>query len=241
MDDETYEQRLARRAGGGKAEEGPVAAATVILLRDGTDGLETLMLRRSTQVSFVAGMWVFPGGRVDDADRTGLAPDDELEAARRAAVREAREEAGLVICPQALIPFSHWTPPAITPKRYLTWFFIGTAPGGTVAVDRSEIHDHAWMRPADALRQRNAGQLQLAPPTWVTLHELAGWPHVTAALAAAAERTPEHFETRVAVTSDGPVALWHGDAGHADGDAMKPGPRHRLWLHETGWRYERTV
>jgi 8-oxo-dGTP pyrophosphatase MutT (NUDIX family) len=45
------------------------AAATVLLLRE-TEGtsLEVLMLRRAAQLSFMGGMWVFPGGRVDDAD-----------------------------------------------------------------------------------------------------------------------------------------------------------------------------
>ena len=79
------------------------------------------MLRRSSRLAFAGGMWVFPGGRVDDADRAGLADDDELGAARRAATREAQEESGLVVASQVLIPYSHWMPPAITPKRFSTW------------------------------------------------------------------------------------------------------------------------
>ena len=39
-------------------------AATVVLLRDGAGGLETLLLRRNSRIAF-GGMWVFPGGRVD--------------------------------------------------------------------------------------------------------------------------------------------------------------------------------
>ncbi len=218
-----------------------VAAATVILLRDGAEGAETLMLRRSARLAFAGGMWVFPGGRVDDGDRDALADDDELGAARRAATREAQEEAGLVVAPHTLIPFSHWMPPAITPKRFSTWFFIGEAPAGEVAVDRGEIRDHVWLRPAEALRRRDAGELQLTPPTWVTLHEITRWSRVADALAAAAARRPEHFVTRAALTPEGPVALWHGDTGYADGDATRPGPRHRLWMLETGWRYERSA
>ncbi|MDH3682944.1 MAG: NUDIX domain-containing protein, partial [Acidimicrobiia bacterium] len=41
-------------------------AATVIPLRDGTAGLEVLVLRRDTNLAFHGGSWVFPGGRVDD-------------------------------------------------------------------------------------------------------------------------------------------------------------------------------
>ena len=60
------------RAAAQPPQEG-VAAATVILLRDAAGGLETLMLRRDSKLDFVGGMWVFPGGRVDAADRAGLA------------------------------------------------------------------------------------------------------------------------------------------------------------------------
>jgi 8-oxo-dGTP pyrophosphatase MutT (NUDIX family) len=228
---------------GGQGERGraqPVAAATVILLRATASGIETLMLRRDARLEFAAGMWVFPGGRVDHADRTGLAPDDELGAARRAAVREAREEAGLVVTPASMVPFSHWTPPAIAPKRFFTWFFVGEAPAGTVVIDRAEIQDHAWMRPADALRERDAGSIGLTPPTWVTLYELSQWADPKEALGAAGARRPERFVTRVALTDEGAVALWHGDAGYDDADAAKPGPRHRLVMGSR-WRYERTV
>jgi hypothetical protein len=33
--------------------------------------------------------------------------------------------------------------------------------------------------------------------------------------------------------------MWHGDAGYADGKPDLPGARHRLWMVEGGWRYER--
>ena len=153
-----------------------VEAATVILLRDGPDGLETLMLRRNSKLAFAGGMWVFPGGRVDPEDRTDVAPSDELGAARRAAVREAVEEAGLAIAEEALVPFSHWTPPDLAPKRFLTWFFVAGAFDGDVAIDLGEIHDQAWMRPADAMKRRNALEIELMPPTWVTLDRLAAFP-----------------------------------------------------------------
>jgi 8-oxo-dGTP pyrophosphatase MutT (NUDIX family) len=46
----------------------PRAAATTLVLRDGTAGLEVLMVRRSMQASFMPGAYVFPGGAVDAAD-----------------------------------------------------------------------------------------------------------------------------------------------------------------------------
>jgi 8-oxo-dGTP pyrophosphatase MutT (NUDIX family) len=228
------EEWLAR----GSGEKPPSPAATVILVRDAPGGLETLMLRRSSKVAF-GGMWVFPGGKVDAADRAGLAADDELEAARRAAVREAVEEAGLAIPAESLVPFSHWTPPAIAPVRFHTWFFLAPAPVGRVAVDQGEIHEHAWMRPDEALRRRDAQEIELAPPTFVTIFELSRFGAVAPALAAARGRTPERYTTRIAAVEGGMVALWHGDAGYEAADASRPGARHRLWMLGAGWRYER--
>ncbi len=211
-------------------------AATVVLLRDAVDGLETLMLRKNSRLAF-GGMWVFPGGRIDDADRA--ADGDELATAANAAVREALEEAGLLVPSSTLIPYSHWTPPSMAPKRFLTWFFLAPAPTTAVVIDRGEIHDHAWMRPAVALARRDEGEIELAPPTWVTLHWLAAHSSVAAASAAAAARAPERFATRIATSDQGPVAVWTPDAAHASGDLAAPGPRHRLWMSPTGWRYER--
>jgi len=42
-------------------DEPALPAATVIVLRDGVDGPETLMLRKNSKIAF-GGMWVFPGG-----------------------------------------------------------------------------------------------------------------------------------------------------------------------------------
>jgi len=217
-----------------------VRAATVILVRDGAAGLEALMLRRNSKLAF-GGMWVFPGGSVDEADRAGLDPDDELGAARRTAVREAAEEAGLALEPASLVAFSHWTPPPIAPRIFLTWFFVAPAPGGSVAIDQGEIHDHAWMRPADALRRRDAAEIELAPPTFVTLLDLSRSPTVERALAAARARTPERYATRIAKGDGGMVALWHGDAGYEASDAAAAGPRHRLAMLDSGWVFERTA
>lgn len=216
-------------------------AATVILVRDGPGGLETLMLRKNAAVAF-GGMWVFPGGRVDDADRDPDRPGDEEAAARRAAVREAAEEAGLVVDPAALVPFAHWTPPTMgAPRRFATWFFLAPAPGGTVAIDGGEIHDHVWARPADVLARHAAGEVELVPPTWVTLHRLAAAASVADALAEARRRPVERFVTRMVRAGDHLVAMWAGDAGYASGDPDAPGPRHRLWMTPGGWRYERTA
>jgi 8-oxo-dGTP pyrophosphatase MutT (NUDIX family) len=95
-------------------------AATVMLVRDagaGPDGsLEVLMLRRHPESVFAAGAWVFPGGRVDDADAlaTPIAAGPSHEEANQAlglpsgalaywvaAARECFEEAGILLARHA--------------------------------------------------------------------------------------------------------------------------------------------
>lgn len=80
-----------------------IEAATLVVFRcAGASGPpELLMVVRSHEMAFAGGMAVFPGGRVDPADRelaSKLAPDlDPVEAAHRvAAIRETIEETGLV-------------------------------------------------------------------------------------------------------------------------------------------------
>jgi 8-oxo-dGTP pyrophosphatase MutT (NUDIX family) len=213
----------------------PIPAATVVLIRDGDDGLETLMLRRNAKGSF-GGMWVFPGGRVDPGDGDGE------DGARRAAARETLEEASLVVDPDDLVPFAHWTPPPVAPKRFATWFFLAAAPAGKVAVDGEEIHEHVWVTPVEAMRRRDAGEIELAPPTFVTLHKLARSADVTAALLDAASGPVEYFSTRIATNERNEMfAVWHGDAAYDSEDLAADGARHRLAMLQGRWTYERTV
>jgi 8-oxo-dGTP pyrophosphatase MutT (NUDIX family) len=221
-----------------------IPAATVVPLRDGADGLETLMLRRNSKLEFAGGMWVWPGGRIDPADYPGAAPDDDPAvqetAARAAAVREAAEEAGIVVDPDQLVWFAHWTPPPIAPKRFGTYFFATPAPEGPVTIDGGEIHDHAWWAPAEAMRLRNALEIELSPPTWITLEHLAPFTSVSDAMSGLGAGPPEYFATRFAPVAGGAVALYHGDAGYEDEVPDRPGGRHRLWMLDAGWRYERS-
>ena len=95
----------------------PRDAASLVILRGRNAATEVLLGRRAAKHRFMPNVYVFPGGRVDDEDRAGLDTDDELGAARRAAVREAHEEAGLAVSAEGMVPFSHWAPPSITPRR----------------------------------------------------------------------------------------------------------------------------
>jgi 8-oxo-dGTP pyrophosphatase MutT (NUDIX family) len=70
-------------------------AATVMLLRDAEPGIEVFMLRRTRSAAFAGGMYVFPGGKVDEAD--GLGDSSYVIAA----IRECFEEAGVLLARDA--------------------------------------------------------------------------------------------------------------------------------------------
>ena len=219
-----------------------VPAATVIVLRDaesGQKGLEVLLLRRNAKTAFHGGAWVFPGGHIDPEDHNPDAPDDMLAAARQAAVREAAEEAGLSLATETLLYFSHWTTPLIRPKRFSTWFFVAQAGGDAVQVDGTEISDHAWMRPHEALEARQAGEIELPPPTFVSLTKLSAFSAAKNALAYVSGREPDTFFPKLEKVEGGYCSLYHGDAGYESSKVAAPGRRHRLWMLKSGWRYER--
>lgn len=219
----------------------PTPAATVIPLAEGPDGLEVLMLRRNSRGQF-GGMWVFPGGQVDVTDLPRHpAAGDEIAAARTAAVREAREEAGIDLDPESLVVLSFWLPPPEAPRRFATWFFLApVSEAPEVVIDDGEIRDHVWLTPDTAMARRQEGSMQLAPPTFTTLWWLSQHRDVPSAIEAAAAGSPERYETHVAVSSEGRVGatLWAGDAGYDDGDMDRPGPRRRLIMDPAGWRVE---
>lgn len=89
------------------------AAATLILVRDSTEGPQVLLQQRNPGAAFVGGAWVFPGGKVDPADCDPAwleRVDISAERANRllgldegalaywiAALRETVEEAGLLL------------------------------------------------------------------------------------------------------------------------------------------------
>jgi 8-oxo-dGTP pyrophosphatase MutT (NUDIX family) len=213
-------------------------------MRDGESGIEVLLLRRNARGQF-GGMWVFPGGQVDPADLLhgpGLSDHQaELAAARRAAVREAREEAALELDLQSLVALSFWVPPPESPRRFATWFFLASPVPDSpeVVVDRNEIRDHRWITPAEALRARDRGEIVLAPPTYMTLWWLAQRSSIHDAFSDAAGGPPARYESHVGSTTQGiVVTFWAGDAGYEDGDLERPGPRRRLLMDPTGWRVE---
>lgn len=213
-------------------------AATVVLLRDAPEGPETLLLLRSRKLGFHGGEWVFPGGRVDPDD-AGEHPLESEQAARRAAARETLEEAGVEVDPDRFVSIAHWTTPVILPKRFATYFFLAPLASGDIRVDGGEIEAFRWLRPADALRLRDAGEIGLPPPTFVTLTELSVFDRVEAMLEAFAERETPFLLPNVTMNGDVIINLLPGDAGYEERRADVPGRRHRVVLDPVRWRFER--
>jgi 8-oxo-dGTP pyrophosphatase MutT (NUDIX family) len=73
-----------------------VPAATLILVRDRPDAPELLMVERAQGMAFAAGALVFPGGRIDEADRE-LGEAQGIDPAAVAAIRETIEETAVPI------------------------------------------------------------------------------------------------------------------------------------------------
>ena len=90
----------------------PRDAATIALVRDGDAGIEAYLMRRQSTMDFAAGMYVFPGGKVQESDQlveawVGPSPQEwgtllgcDADTARGlvvAAVRETFEESGILL------------------------------------------------------------------------------------------------------------------------------------------------
>jgi len=89
-----------------KKPPAPLASATILLLRDGANGIEVFMVKRHHQIDFASGALVFPGGKTDKhdsdpalralTDGAGTLSDLQLSLAA-CAIREAFEESGILL------------------------------------------------------------------------------------------------------------------------------------------------
>ncbi len=185
----------------------PRQAATVILLRGGSERLEVLLVRRNPASRFMGGAWVFPGGAVD-AD----------EEHRVAGIRELREEAGVELPkPEALVRFSRWITPPQLRIRFDTHFFLAAAPedaeprpdgGETVALD--------WYEPRAALAAYRRDEIELVFPTIKTLEALERFESAHELLAWADGREIEPIEPFVVIEGEVARVVLPGEPGYRD-------------------------
>ncbi|MFD9211559.1 NUDIX hydrolase [Streptomyces sp. NPDC059544] len=108
-----WPDRIRALAAGEITAVAPRRAATVMLLKDASEGVHVHMLRRRASMAFAGGAYVYPGGGVDERDarpvrwaglslsewaqRLGVEDEASAQAVVCAAVRETYEEAGVLL------------------------------------------------------------------------------------------------------------------------------------------------
>lgn len=145
-------------------------AAAVIVLRDTGRGTEVLLVRRAPEMRFFGGYWVFPGGKVDTADRHDAVESDDV-VFLRCARRELQEETEL-LAPE-MRPVCRITTPAFYPVRFETQFFVTDVPDGEPRLAAAELVEYGWFAAAAAVRTWERGAMEIAPPVLFLLRELA--------------------------------------------------------------------
>jgi 8-oxo-dGTP pyrophosphatase MutT (NUDIX family) len=265
----------------------PQPASTIILV---DESCRLYLVKRHGKSGFMAGAHVFPGGRVDDADRAvaaslppalraagekllklGVPSLDEALLLLVAGVRETVEECGILLARQdgavasgreatlvhefilagghfadamkkfqlvpavdMLTPFAWWITPEAEPRRYDTRFFLAQAPSSQRAtVDSREITSGEWMRPADALARYARREITLAPPTLVTIEDLATMRSFDAMRASAVTAGRPICPKMITVES-GLVLALPGDPLHDVKEPVFPGVRTRIAMDGEG-------
>jgi 8-oxo-dGTP pyrophosphatase MutT (NUDIX family) len=187
----------------------PPEAASVILLRDSSP-FQILMVARNPAGRVMGGVWVFPGGRVEERDGGG---EGRLRAA---ALRELAEETAITgLATGDLVAFSRWIAPVGLPVRFDTHFFLARAPDGQEpVVDGVECVDAGWFTAAQMLEREQQGSFPLLFPTRAHLERLRSFASIDALLHFARATTSEPVRPRLRMPGDPGDPLLPGDAGY---------------------------
>jgi 8-oxo-dGTP pyrophosphatase MutT (NUDIX family) len=117
-----------------------------------------------------------PRGRsetVPGARLAGLAPWRERLVKREATLADLLRSEDLELATDLLHPFAHWITPKIRAKRFDTRFYVAAAPDDQAAAhDGSESVDSAWINPAKAIAEADAGARTLVFATRMNLAKL---------------------------------------------------------------------
>jgi 8-oxo-dGTP pyrophosphatase MutT (NUDIX family) len=228
----------------------PRPAATVVVARPSSrETFDILMVRRNDNAAFMGGAYVFPGGRVDATDEASAAATPSPVSARfvdltplreqvfrQAAVRELREEASVVVNPDALVPFAHWVTPEVETRRYDTRFFLVEMPVGQEARhDQDETTDLLWVSPHDAIVKCLAHEIMLPPPTWTTLKQFARFSSLTTALAWANSLRIVRVQPAFLRDEQRTMLTLPGDPSHPPLDGWEVPEDTRFLLREGRW------
>ena len=168
----------------------PQPAVTVVIVR--ADSNEVLLMKRPEHMRFAAGVWVFPGGRVDDG-----------ESHVQAAMRETLEETGLELLASSLTPLDWWVTPETETRRFDVHFYRAAAPQSqTLVPNPDEVAELRWLTPAEAL----ASELPMLRPTRSVLARLAE--HPTTQARAGLSEPPVPLMPRPFIKADEAIT-WH--------------------------------
>ncbi len=181
----------------------PRPAASILLIRDGHNGLEVLMTERAKTMKFAPGAFVFPGGKVDKQDENLNEYTTEVTPAadtsfKIAVLRELYEEANIFytagdtdvdvsdidlvsalklhnekLATDKLVEFAHWVTPEPMPLRFDTYFYIAPHNGQTAKHDDNEAVSLCWVSPHDLLEDWDNDKVPLMFPTRLNLIKLS--------------------------------------------------------------------
>lgn len=204
---------------GGKVEAGdgdPAWTAQAFEADDLTDGERALRVCAVREAFEESGILVARHAG-DAAWKIGPRAAEGRDAVARGELpfREFVVRLGLKLDLGAMLLFAHWITPAAMQKRFDTRFYLMTAPADQLAAcDGFETVDAEWIRPAEALRLREAGLRTIVFPTRLNLKLLAESRNVAEALARAAARDVRTIEPSVERREDGMLVSIPADAGY---------------------------
>jgi 8-oxo-dGTP pyrophosphatase MutT (NUDIX family) len=125
--------------------EKPIPAAAVALVRDTERGIEVYLNKRPAHFRYYPGAFVFPGGRVDEADGDILIT----------ACREVREEIGVEINPEGLSLLRDiYTNPKAGPVYHMKTFAYEVTGEMPTILNREEVDGELWIGAKEVLNLR---------------------------------------------------------------------------------------
>ena len=183
-------------------------------------------MQRNPAARFMPGVWVFPGGVVEQRERSGNldadpSPEEDERAHRACAIRELAEEAGIAMPDDAeLHPWSRWITPEAVPIRFDTRFYVALAPPHSPPrPDGSETVDAGWFAPRRALDMHAAGEMELVFPTIKHLESLLPYATSGEVLAAVGRRVEPVLPKVIGEGEERRIVL-PGDPGYEDADSI---------------------
>jgi 8-oxo-dGTP pyrophosphatase MutT (NUDIX family) len=143
-----------------------------------------------------------------EADRVAL-------IAREDSLSGLLSRRGLALRADLLRPWAHWITPELEPRRYDTRFFVAALPPSQVTRDvGGEADATMWLTPAEAIDLYERGELDMLPPTIITLRELAEYASTSEVLSAAAGRDIAPVLPRIVISGDHVDLLFPHEEGY---------------------------